>query len=501
MTLKIHNTLHRKKEEFIPLKKGKVGIYACGVTVYDSSHIGHGRAALTYDVVVRYLRYLDYEVTFVRNYTDVDDKIILRANKEGVSADDIAQRYIDEYERDMKALGIDTETKKPKATKHIKEMTAMIETLIKKKMAYAVESNVFFSVRAFPSYGKLSNRNIEELESGARVEIDEQKRDPLDFALWKKAKPGEPSWKSPWGEGRPGWHIECSAMSTKYLGETFDIHGGGRDLIFPHHENEIAQSEGAHGKEFARYWMHNGLITLNDQKMSKSLGNVANISELLKRYHPEVLRLFMFSNHYRSPLDYSEQAMSEAKTALDRFYETVSRVSSAGADEDHRSCPLSNSTHQSKLLERLSSFENDFQSAMNDDFNTAAVVGNVFEIVRLTNKMLDENESRGERRSPGRVPHAPTELIDGFHQMQKLLGNVLGFFGSDPKKYREQSDVLAMTQLHIDPKEIERLLEERRLARHQKNFQRSDEIRDQLQKMGVELKDRPNGTTEWKTQG
>ncbi|MCJ7493900.1 MAG: cysteine--tRNA ligase, partial [Deltaproteobacteria bacterium] len=311
MPLKIYNTLTKKKEEFLPLQKGKVSMYVCGVTVYDRCHIGHARAAVVFDVLFRFLRYRGYEVTYVRNYTDVDDKIIKRANQEGVSCQEIAKRYIQEYEEDMEALGMERPTHEPRATENISQIIDLVKKLVEKGFAYTVDGDVYFSVEKFSSYGKLSGRDLEEMRAGARVEVDERKNNPLDFALWKSSKPGEPEWDSPWGRGRPGWHIECSAMSQRYLGESFDIHGGGQDLIFPHHENEIAQSEAATGKPFVRFWVHNGFVNINHEKMSKSLGNILAIRDLLQDHHPEVLRLFLLSNHYRSPVDFSLQNMIE----------------------------------------------------------------------------------------------------------------------------------------------------------------------------------------------
>ena len=323
MAIRVYNTLTGKKEDFVPLHEGKVGMYVCGVTVYDLCHIGHARSAIIFDILYRYFRYRGYEVTFVRNFTDIDDKIINRANQEGVDYKTIAERYIREFGMDIRGLGLEKATIEPRATDHIPEMIELVSGLIEKGYAYPGGGDVFFSVERFKEYGKLSKRNLEEMQAGARVEIDEKKKNPLDFVLWKGSKPGEPFWESPWGKGRPGWHIECSVMSMKYLGETFDIHGGGRDLVFPHHENEIAQSEGATGKPFARYWIHNGFININKEKMSKSLGNILTIKEVVKEWHPEVLRLFFLSSHYRSPLDYSEESLKEAKSGLDRFYTTL----------------------------------------------------------------------------------------------------------------------------------------------------------------------------------
>ena len=328
MALRIYNTLTGKKEEFVPIHEKRVGMYVCGVTVYDLCHIGHARSAIIFDTIHRYLQYRGYEVTYVRNFTDIDDKIINRANAEGTDFKTIAEKYIHEFQVDMGALGLERATIEPRATEHIPEMIRLISTLVEKGYAYARGGDVFFAVGRFRDYGKLSKRNLEEMQAGARVDIDEKKENPLDFALWKGSKPGEPFWESPWGKGRPGWHIECSVMSQKYLGETFDIHGGGKDLIFPHHENEIAQSEAATGKLFARYWVHNGFINIDKEKMSKSLGNILTIKDILKEWHPEALRLFLLSSHYRSPLDYSEASLGEAKAGLDRFYTTLKAIQS-----------------------------------------------------------------------------------------------------------------------------------------------------------------------------
>ena len=329
MTLHFYNTLTGKEEEFIPLTPGKVRMYVCGVTVYDRSHIGHARALVTFDVIYRYLRFLGYDVTFVRNFTDVDDKIINRANERGISPQELSELYIREFNEDMTALRCVSPTHEPRATHHIREMIDIIHELEAKGLAYAVDGDVYFAVDRFPGYGKLSHRKLEDMMAGARIEVDARKRHPMDFALWKSSKPGEPCWESPWGQGRPGWHIECSAMCSKYLGQPFDIHGGGSDLIFPHHENEIAQSEGAKGAELARYWLHNGMVTVEQEKMSKSLGNFLTISDALKETTPEVLRLVLLSTHYRMPLDFSEQKVEEAEKGLTRMYETLARADTA----------------------------------------------------------------------------------------------------------------------------------------------------------------------------
>ena len=336
MGLRVYNTLTQSKEEFIPLQEGRIGMYVCGVTAYDLCHIGHARNAVVFDVIYRYLLYKGYQVTYVRNFTDVDDKIINRAQQEGINTEEIAARYIQEFSVDMGALGLKEPTVEPKATEHIPEMIDMVQRLIAKGHAYQVGGDVYFAVDGFSGYGRLSKRSLDEMQAGARIEVDEKKRNPLDFALWKAAKPGEPSWDSPWGRGRPGWHIECSAMSQKYLGDTLDIHGGGKDLIFPHHENEIAQSEGASGKPFVRYWLHNGFVNIDREKMSKSLGNILTIKEILRDYHPELVRLFLLSRHYRSPIDYSSQGMEEARKNLERFYQTLAGIEEGLGKEPER---------------------------------------------------------------------------------------------------------------------------------------------------------------------
>ncbi|MGH7846125.1 MAG: cysteine--tRNA ligase, partial [Candidatus Binatia bacterium] len=356
MSLRIYNTLSGTKESFVPINPGQLRMYVCGVTVYDDCHVGHARSLVTFDIIVRYLRFLGYDVTFVRNFTDVDDKIIQRAREQGITAKELAEKYIQSFYRDTTALGLVAPNYEPRATEHISEMVALIQRLEERRAAYQVGGDVFFAVERFPAYGKLSRKKLDELEAGARVEVDERKRHPVDFALWKKSKEDEPFWNSPWGNGRPGWHIECSAMSSKYLGQPFDIHGGGLDLIFPHHENEIAQSEAAHDTPFVRYWMHHGLVTINQEKMSKSLGNIATIQEVLERADAAALRHYFLASQYRSPLDFSDQGLEEAGKALDRIYETFERV--------ERLAPANHRTQASpEILDA-------FREAMDDDFNT-----------------------------------------------------------------------------------------------------------------------------------
>src|SRR4030043_2128518 len=398
--MKIYNTLTGRKEEFLPLIPEKVKMYACGVTVYDHCHIGHSRYAVVFDVISRYLKYKGFDVKYVRNFTDIDDKIINKAKQEGIAWDAVAKKYTDEYYKDMDRLGVGRADVEPKATEHMKEITDIVKGLIDKGYAYEVNGNVYFAVEKFSEYGKLSRRDKEDMMAGARVEIDERKKNPLDFALWKKSKEGEPSWESPWGYGRPGWHIECTAMSIKHLGESFDIHGGGADLLFPHHENEIAQSETFTGKPFAKYWIHNGFITIDKEKMSKSLGNFFTIKEVLDKFDPEVVRFFLLSTHYRSPIEFSDDQLREAESSLDRYYTTIVRindflgtliVSTSLEKKDGGKEEFSNA---GKIFEELLlSFREKFEEAMDDDFNTALALGHIFELIREANRFLDNRPS------------------------------------------------------------------------------------------------------------
>ncbi len=489
MTLRIYNTLTGKKEDFIPLIGNRVGMYACGVTVYDLCHIGHARSAIVFDVIYRYLRHRGYEVIFVRNFTDIDDKIIKRANEEGVSYKIIAEKYIEEFYTDMGGLGLEQPSFEPRATDHISEMIDLIATLIKKGFAYQRNGDVFFSVEKFKDYGKLSKRNLEEMQAGARVEIDEKKDNPLDFALWKTSKPGEPFWESPWGKGRPGWHIECSVMSQKYLGETFDIHGGGKDLIFPHHENEIAQSEAATGKPFARYWIHNGFVNVNKEKMSKSLGNFLTIKEALKHWHPEVLRLFFLSHHYRSPVDYSEEGLLKAKTGLDRFYATLDAIQ----EELKKPSPSSqkkadpSDLHQEQIT--IETFPSRFEEAMDDDFNTAQALGHCYELQTVLNHLLD--------RSKGQASDSLRSLLLQGYEKLKEMGKVLGLFGEVPKTYLERQKREGLKRLGLSEEEILKHIDERNVARKNKDWNKADEIRNSLLSKGIILEDTPSGTL-WK---
>ncbi|MBM4255384.1 MAG: cysteine--tRNA ligase [Deltaproteobacteria bacterium] len=468
--LRFYNTLSGKDEEFTPFIPGKVRMYVCGVTVYDRSHIGHARAMVTFDVVYRYLKFLGYDVTFIRNFTDVDDKIINRATERGITSQELSEQYIQEFNEDTQALGCQPPTYEPRATQHIPEMITIIQELEAKGLAYAADGDVYFAVDKFPTYGKLSHRRLDDMMAGARIEVDERKHHPMDFALWKSSKPGEPTWDSPWGPGRPGWHIECSAMSSKYLGQPFDIHGGGSDLIFPHHENEIAQSEGAKGTEFARYWLHNGMVSVEHEKMSKSLGNFLTIKDALTKTTPEVLRYVLLSTHYRMPLDFSMQKVEEAEKGLTRIYETLARVDAVVG--------LSYQTNQPRTAN--SELDKRFREAMDDDCNTARALGVVFESIRELNRSLDAGQ---------------TADLAATRAGLTAIASVLGIMNEVPTQFLEAQKQRGLTQSELTPEKIEVLIAERAAARKAKNFKRGDEIRDQLAAQGVILKDSPTGTT------
>ena len=489
MALRVYNTFTGEKELFVPLTPGKAGMYVCGVTVYDYCHIGHARAGVVFDIIFRYLKYAGYDVTYVRNYTDIDDKIINRANQEGTDYRTIADRYIAAFDEDMARLGLDKPTLEPKATDHIGGIISIIETLIAKGHAYVSAGDVYYAVETFPDYLKLSGRNLEEMQAGARVEIGDKKRHPMDFALWKGSKPGEPWWQSPWGNGRPGWHIECSAMSMEFLGKTFDIHGGGKDLVFPHHENEIAQSEGANGCQFVRYWLHNGFVNINAEKMSKSLGNFFTIREVLKKYDPETLRFFILSAHYRSPIDFSDQNLDEAQSGLERIYACLAALD----DVLNTHPPLSEITGADnlspvgrELQEKAHQFIIRFVEAMDDDFNAAQALGVLFETVRAANRFLAEMKET--------TPHILALLANVRHLFVES-GSVLGLFTTSPALWLEGIKRAKSGQIEIAPEDIERLIVERTAARTAKNFKRGDEIRDQLLAQGIQLLDSAQGTT------
>ncbi len=479
MTLSVFNTMGNRKEPFVPLVPGKVRMYVCGVTVYDLCHIGHARANVAFDIIVRYLRHSGYEVVYIRNFTDIDDKIIQRAGQEGGDYLSVSTKYIRAFHEDFDRMGLLRPDAEPKATEHIPEIVALVDRLVRAGQAYTVGGDVYYSVKGFPEYGKLSGKNVEDLLSGARVGVDERKHDPLDFALWKASKPGEPAWDSPWGPGRPGWHIECSAMSMKHLGETFDIHGGGKDLVFPHHENEIAQSEAATGKPFARYWLHNGFVNVDNEKMSKSLGNFFTLRDVLKTVRPEVLRFFFASSHYRSPIDYSDRSLAEAKAGLDRLYrvkEKAEACRAAGA--------VPTGLPPAEEYAPLLSAPTRFNEAMDDDFNTAAALGYLFDAVRSVNRLAPADPA-AERERAG-------AFLAGYDTLDPLFG-VLGLLRAPSAEHFQSTGVDG----RLPEAGIMSRIEARRAARAAKQYAEADRIRKELDAAGVLLEDGKGGTI-WK---
>ena len=484
MTIHIHNTLSGKKEPLQTLEPGHVKLYVCGITSYDFCHIGHARSALAFDMIVRYLKYRGYKVTFVRNFTDIDDKIIARAQEQETSSEELANRFINEFYTDMDKLGIDRPDIEPRATEHIKEMTDFIGELIDKGMAYQAGNDVYYVVDSFPEYGKLSKRNLDDMKAGARISVNEQKNHPMDFVLWKGSKPGEPTWDSPWGPGRPGWHIECSAMSRKYLGKTFDIHGGGQDLIFPHHENEIAQSEGASGKPFANTWIHHGFVTIRDEKMSKSLGNFLTIRDILDHYHPEILRFFIFSTHYRNPLDFSESAMKDATVGLERLYECVAAVDSLNLADGKADTV---SILSPKDIKKVMDMETRFQQAMDNDFNTAQAQGVFFDTVKTINRLHGKSISAPSVKD--------IQFLKNATALLKKLAAIMGLLTEDAQSFLADRREKRIVDSDIDASAIDALIAERYQCRLDKNWSRSDQIRDELLSQNIELCDGPEGTT------
>ena len=459
--LKIYNTLTRQKETFKPREAGKVGMYVCGMTVYDYCHIGHARVMVVFDVVARYFRFLGYQLTYVRNVTDIDDKIIRRAQENGEDFGALTQRFIDAMHEDERTLAVLPPDIEPKATRSMQEIILMIEKLFTKGLAYiGGNGDVFYSVTKFKNYGQLSGKNLADLQAGERIEIDQAKQNPMDFVLWKMAKPGEPAWESPWGMGRPGWHIECSAMSTCCLGNHFDIHGGGMDLQFPHHENEIAQSEGATGEKFVNFWMHNGFVRINEEKMSKSLDNFFTVREVLKQYRPEIIRFFILTSHYRSPLNYSDEHLDEAATALTRLYTALRGVQVKGSEID-------------------TDYENRFRQAMDDDFNTPVALSVLFDLARDLNKV---KEADGQRAG---------ELASSL----KMLGGLLGILQDDPERFLKEGDKQD-GQLSVEAIEVQ--IQARIDAKKNKDWATADKIRDALKQQGVVLEDVPGGATNWR---
>ena len=478
MSLKVYNTLSKEKEEFQTREPNKVSLYVCGVTPYDYCHLGHARVYITWDVIRRYLEYRGYQVYQVQNFTDVDDKIIRKAAGENSDPIALAQRFIDEYFKDMDKLGVQRAHVYPKVTEHISEIIQMVKGLVDKGHAYVVDGDVYFSIDSFRDYGKLSGRSLEDMQAGARVEVDERKRNPMDFALWKKAKEGEISWDSPWGPGRPGWHIECSVMSLKYLGESFDIHGGGADLIFPHHENEIAQSEACMGKApFARYWVHNGFVTVNEEKMSKSLGNFSTIKQVLERYSAEVLRFFLISVHYRSPIDFSPDKLEEAQRGLERLKNVLERLTPFANQQRDTANVLENAKDLLGLLDKRKA---EFIQAMDDDFNTALAIGALFELARDLNRYIN-------LASQDKSPELVVALAKGDQLFRELAG-VLGLF-QDVDSQDDQSELVEGLMTLI--------LQIRQDARAKKDWATADQIRDALKELGIVIEDSPQGA-KWK---
>ena len=479
MTIKVYNTLTKQKEEFVPIVPGKASIYVCGVTPYNHPHIGNARPFVTWDVIHRFLEHEGYEVTHVQNFTDVDDKIINAANKEGVAWSDICGRYMDAYFEAIDKLNVRRADIYPRVSDHMPEIIAMVEQLIENGFAYVVEGDVYYRVEKFEHYGELSGRNLEDMLAGARIDIDERKENPMDFALWKAAKPGEPSWTSPWGEGRPGWHIECSVMSMKYLGETFDFHGGGSDLIFPPHENEIAQSEGCTGKHpFVKYWLHNGFITVNEEKMSKSLGNFFLVIDILEHFEPETLRFFILSTHYRSPLDFSDERLKEAERSLARLATAQENLCSLAQ------IPGAGPTEQSlALYTKIEGFRNEFLDAMRDDFNTALAISYMFALGKEINTYYQSVVS-GESKPDGRLVNI----------MKKIFTEMCGVIG-----VLEKSALQASADAGLENALMEILIGIRQEARQNKNYAQADALRDKLAGAGIILEDTPQGVR-WKRQ-
>lgn len=458
--MRIFNTMTRKKEEFVPLIPGEVKMYSCGPTVYNYFHIGNARPFIMFDILRNYLEYKGYKVTFVQNFTDVDDKIIKRAKEEGITEREVADKYIEEYFKDAEGLGIRRADYHPRVTELIPEIINVVKRIQDNGFAYEVNGDVYFDTAKYKEYGKLSKQNLEELEAGARVDVGEHKKHPMDFALWKSQKPGEPAWESPWGMGRPGWHIECSAMSMKYLGETIDIHSGGQDLIFPHHENEIAQSEAATGKTFARYWMHNGFININNEKMSKSLGNFFTVRDISEMYDLEVVRLFMISSHYRSPINFSKELLDSTKSSLERLYiakKNLLHILENAKDRDENE-------EEKALRDKLLTHKDRFIEAMDDDLNTADAVSAIFDLVRDINSNIDES--------------SPKTLVQFAYDLYMELAGVLR--------------IVTKKEENLDD-EIEKLIEERQKARKEKNWALADKIRDDLKSRGIILEDTPQG--------
>ncbi|MEW6219645.1 MAG: cysteine--tRNA ligase [Thermodesulfobacteriota bacterium] len=482
MTLQISNTMSGRKEPLVPAAGSHVRMYVCGITAYDYCHIGHARSTLVFDMIYRYLLHKGYQVTYVRNFTDIDDKIIRRAQEQGTTCQELAGRFMAAFTEDMERLGVAKPTLEPRATEHLPEMIALIATLVQRGLAYQAGGDVYFAVDRFPSYGHLAGRELAHMQAGARVEVNDAKRHPMDFVLWKASKPGEPVWDSPWGRGRPGWHIECSAMSRKYLGDTFEVHGGGKDLIFPHHENEIAQSEGASGQPFVRIWIHHGFVTIKDEKMSKSLGNFLTIREVLEHHHPEALRLFVLSTHYRNPLDYSEAALGQAAASLDRLYDCLREGASLPAGAGNGTGVALPEEHDK--LARLPAL---FDEAMDDDFNSARALGFLFDTVKTVNRI---RQALGRKAAAADV----ALVVEGTAQIRRLA-NVLGLLREDPDAYFALREEKALAALGLARAAVDALVRERSEARATRDWARADAIRERLQALRIEVLDRPDGSS------
>lgn len=482
LNVEIFNTQTGKKESLITITPGTVKMYVCGITAYDLSHIGHARSQVVFDVIQRFLKYrAGYKVIYVRNYTDIDDKIINKAKSENVPFNVISERYIKEFDRDMELLGIEKPTYTPKATEYIQDMINMVKVLIEKGHAYEVDGDVYFSVDSFNEYGKLSKKPLDELISGARVEVDERKKNPLDFALWKKKRYDyEPSWDSPWGKGRPGWHLECSVMSSKLLGDSFDIHGGGLDLIFPHHENEIAQSEAYSGKPFVKYWVHNGFVNINKEKMSKSLGNILTIREICSHYHPEALKLFILSHHYRSPMDFSYDKLDEAYTSLKRLYLSIKNWETKAKDT------FDYSMIDETTKKELDKLETTFDASMCDDFNTAQALAVFHDYCKVLNKFFQKNLKNNDDKTIATITYGYKKILE--------LAKVFGILQESAELFFEKELNKTLAEHNITKEFIESKIDERNKARAEKNYTKADEIRNQLIQFGIELEDTKEGT-------
>ena len=491
----IFNTLSLSKELFKPISGDRVLMYVCGITAYDLSHIGHARAYITFDIIYRYLRRLGYDVVYVRNFTDIDDKIINKANEENKTTEEISSKYINEYRKDMGALNVLNPSYEPKATETISEMIKLASELIAKGNAYEINGDVFFRVNSFKGYGKLSHKNIDELIAGSRIPINEEKENFLDFALWKKSKEGEPSWDSPWGRGRPGWHIECSAMSMKFLGESIDIHGGGSDLVFPHHENEIAQSESYTGKKFVNYWIHNGFVNINSEKMSKSLKNFITVRDVIEKFHPEALRLFFMFTHYRSFIDFSFEGMESAGQSLLRLYQAANLYSEFEKLTNENRIAVKKDENGLPHLKTVENYENEFYDSMNDDFNTARAISVIFDLVRKTNKIIKDSMAQNF------VSSADAAFLgSAMPFIKESLSGIFGILNEDPKRFIELNSAginaeSGKTGVSISGEEIKKLIEKRGELRKNKEYAAADEIRKSLLEKGIILEDASFGTT------